>query len=339
MKHLVYKTAVAIVAIMVAGSLTSAGAAPLGASDNPSPKAAKPSVTGITPSNVYFNASHASGGCALRNLGACGLNVSGGPGGLSGYNGPAQAAKLYWSVLIPPSTTAPPSSVALLIALPNVKVTAVTGVLVATAADPCWGSGGAAIYKGAVPLSGLSTPATGNYSVIPVFPAPGSTTGGDPWNSPVVFPAYEGASLVVAGTGTNTVSLYDKGLPGKFIGNANYTLFVATGTTSFSRFDNINADGQIGGSITPIAGLTGEDLSLNGVLISGAGAPNPNGDYDGNTGAPLPLLWDDEAHDVTGVPVTDPATSAVDLNVVVIAAVTARNDCLVTVAHVVASSP
>jgi hypothetical protein len=70
------------------------------------------------------------------------------------------------------------------------------------------------------------------------------------------FPAYEGASLVVAGTGTNTVSLYDKGLPGTTIGAGfNYTLFVATGTTSFSRFDNINADGQLGSSISPfIAG-------------------------------------------------------------------------------------
>jgi hypothetical protein len=333
MKHIVYKTAVAIVAMMAAGSFASAGTAPLGATDKPSPKATKPSVTGITPSNVYFNASHASGGCALRNLGACGLNVSGGPGGLSGYNGPAQAAKLYWAVLIPPSTTAPPTSFAVLIALPSVKVSVVTGVLITTAADPCWGSGGAAIYKGSVPLSGLSTPATGNYSVIPVFPAGGSTTGGDPWNSPVVFPAYEGASLVVAGTGTNTVSLYDKGLPGTFLGGTNYTLFVQPTTTSFSRFDNINADGQIGRSITPFA--NGEDLLLNGVLISGIGAPNPNSDYDGNTAAPLPQLWDNEAHDITGVPVVDPATGIIDLHVVV----TGGNDCLVTVAHVVESSP
>ena len=215
------------------------------------------------------------------------------------------------------------------------KVTVVTGVLIATAGDPCWGSGGEAIYKGAVPLSGLSTPATGNYSVIPVSPAPGSTTAGDPWNSAVVFPAYEGASLVVAGTGTNTVSLYDKGLPGTFFGSANYTLFVATGTTSFSRFDNINADGQIGTSITPQSGVAGEDLVLNGVSISGAGEPNPNSDYDGSTGAPFPLLWDNEAHDITGVPVTDPVTGVLDLNVVV----NGGGDCLTTVAHVVASSP
>jgi hypothetical protein len=328
MKHAVYKTAVAIVAMMAAGSF--AGAAPKGATDKPAARATKPAVTGITPSNIYFNASHASGGCALRNLGACGLNVSGGPGGLSGYNGPAQAAKLYWSVLVG-SLPAPPSSVALLIALPNVKVSVVTGVLVTTAADPCWGSAGEAIYKGSVPLSALSTPATGNYSVIPVFPAPGSTAGGDPWNSPTVFPAYEGASLVVAGTGTNTVSLYDKGLPGTTIGAGfNYTLFVATGTTSFSRFDNINADGQIGTSLSP--SIAGETLTLNGVLISGIGAPNPNSDYDGNTGAPLPQLWDDEAHDITGVPVGSPPA----LNVVVDGV---GGDCLTTIAHVVATSP
>ncbi|HEX3494271.1 MAG TPA: hypothetical protein VHT48_02680, partial [Methylocella sp.] len=66
----------------------------------------------------------------------------------------------------------------------------------------------------------------------------------------------------------------------------------------------------------------------------------PNGDYDGNTGAPLPLLWDDEAHDVGDVPVTDPATSTVDLNVVVHGSGDRVSvDCLTTVAHVVASSP
>jgi hypothetical protein len=142
--------------------------------------------------------------------------------------------------------------------------------------------------------------------------------------------------LVVAGTGSNTVSLYDKGLPGTFFGSTNYTLFVASGTTSFARFDNINADGQFGFSITPSAGLPGEDLVLNGVLISRAGAPDPNSDYDGVTsGSPLPLLWDDAAHDITGVPVVDPATGVPDLNVVV----NGSGDCLTTIAHVVASSP
>jgi hypothetical protein len=335
MKHVVYKTAVAIVAMMAAGSFASAGTAPLGTSANPPPRAIKPSVTGITPRNIYFNASHASGGCGLRNLAGCGLTVSGGPGGLSGYNDPPQAAKLYWSVLIPPRTTAPPTSLVVLIALPKVKVSVVTGVLVTTAGDPCWFSGGEAIYKGAVPLGGLSTPATGNYYVDLISPAPGSTTGGDPWNSPVVFPAYEGASLVVAGTGTNTVSLYDKGLPGTFIGSTNYTLFVAPGTTGFTRFDNISGDGQIGTSITPTSGTAGEDLVLNGVSISGAGEPNPNSDYDGTTAGPLPQLWDDEAHDITGVPIIDPKTSALDLNVVV----NGGGDCVTTIAHVVESSP
>jgi hypothetical protein len=333
MKHVVYTTAVALVAMM--GSFVSAGAAPLGATDKPSPRATKPSVTGITPSNIYFNASHASGGCALRNLSGCGLNVSGGPRGLSGYNGPAQAAKLYWSVLIPPSSTAPPNSFTLLIALNPVKVSVITGVLIATAGDVCWGSGGEAIYKGAVPLgaldSGGGSPGTGAYDVIPASPVPGSTAGGDPWKSPVVFPAYEGASLVIAGTGTETVALYDKGLPGTTIGAGfNYTLFVQSNATSFSRFDNINADGQIGDSLTPF--LAGETLALNGVLISGAGAPNPNSDYDGNTGAPLPQLWDNEAHDITGVPVGSPPS----LNVVVNGT---GGDCLTTIAHVVETSP
>ena len=45
MKHVVYKTAVAIVAMMATGSFGSAGAAPLGATDKPSPNATKPSVT------------------------------------------------------------------------------------------------------------------------------------------------------------------------------------------------------------------------------------------------------------------------------------------------------
>jgi len=336
MKHVVYKTAVALVAMM--GSFASAGAAPFGATDKPSPRP-KPSVTGITPSNIYFNASHASGGCALRNLSGCGLNVSGGPRGLSGYNGPAQAAKLYWSVLIPPSSTAPPNSFTLLIALNPVKVSVITGVLIATAGDPCWGSGGEAIYKGAVPLgaldSGGGSPGTGAYDVIPASPVPGSAAGGDPWSTGGIFPAYEGASLVIAGTGTETVALYDKGLPGTFFGSVNYTLFVQSTAASFSRFDNISADGQIGASITPQSGVAGETLTLNGVLISGAGAPNPNSDYDGNTGAPLPQLWDNEAHDITGVPVGSPPS----LNVVVSNGGALAFDCVTTIAHVVETSP
>ena len=137
--------------------------------------------------------------------------------------------------------------------------------------------------------------------------------------------------MVLAGTGTETVALYDKGLPGTTIGAGfNYTLFVQPNATSFSRFDNINADGQIGASITP--SIAGETLTLNGVLISGAGAPNPNSDYDGNTGAPLPQLWDNEAHDITGVPVGSPPS----LNVVVDGT---GGDCLTTIAHVVETSP
>src|ERR1700730_3238557 len=120
----------------------------------------------------------------------------------------------------------------------------------------------------------------------------------------------------------------------EFVGSANYTLFVESERTSFSRFDNINADGQIGTSITPnpIAGTPGETLTLNGVLISGIGAPNPNSDYDGNTAAPLPQLWDDEAHDVTGVPVGSPPA----LNGVLDGQ---GGDCLTTIAHVVETSP
>jgi hypothetical protein len=338
MKHLVYKTAVAIVAMIAAGSFASAGTAPLGTSAKPSPKATTLSVTGITPTNIYFNASNASGGCALRNLAGCGLTVSGGPGGL--FNAPLQAAKLYWAVLVG-SLPAPANSFTLLVALPSLKVSVITGVLIATAGDPCWGSAGTAIYKGSVPSSGI--PGLGNYYVKTVIPAPGSTSGGDPWSTGLVTPAYEGVSLVLAGTGTNTVSLYDKGLPGEFEGSANYTLFVAPGTTGFTRFDNINADGQIGASITPVAGVAGKDLTLNGVLISGSNlyatlttGPDPNSDYDGVTsGSPLPLLWDDAAHDITAVPPIDPTTSTTDLNVVV----SGGTDCLVTVAHVVESSP
>jgi hypothetical protein len=340
MKHLVYKTAVAVVAMIAAGSFASAGNAPLGMSAKPPSKPTQFSVTGITPSNIYFNASQASGGCALRNLAGCGFTVSGGPGGQSGYNGPAQAAKLYWAVLVG-SLPAPSNSFTLLVALPQLKVSVITGVLIATTGDPCWGSAGTAIYKGSVPLSGIPA-GTGNYYVKTVIPAPGTTSGQDPFITGGVFPAWEGVSLVLAGTGTGTVSLYDKGLPGEFVGSTNYTLFVQPSTTGFSRFDDINADGQIGPGITPQAGVPGKVLLLNGVEISGSNlytpfttAPNPNSDYDGSTGAPLPQLWDNEAHDISGVPVMDPITSAIDLNVVV----NGGTDCLVTIAHVVGSSP
>src|SRR6185295_8456897 len=132
----------------------------------------------------------------------------------SGMNGVVRAAWIYWAYLFPPGV-APPATQPLTIdrlyptgVAPFTKI--VKGTLIGTGGDPCWGSAGTAVYRASVP----TTLATGNgYYRITLDPAAiGLTTGEDPWNGNVVFPAAEGASLALIGEGLSNVSLFDKGM-------------------------------------------------------------------------------------------------------------------------------
>jgi hypothetical protein len=266
------------------------------------PAAARPLQ--ISPTAVWTNASYGTGGVALRNR-------NGGAIQISGVNGPVQAAYIYWAVLL--GTSSP--SKALLNEISEVQVlriypaglpasVQVKGTLLNVGGDPCWGSSGAWVYRGLVPTD----IATGNgiYRVELRSGASGLTDGEDPWDGNVVFPLFEGASLVIVGTGSSTVGLFD--------GQAGTTFEAENGFTAtynlpaafqFSAlFDNFGYDGQIGASRTIEA--SNETTTVEGLpsaitveVVGNPGGVTGDSDWDGSSGWPLPQLWDDTGHDIS----------------------------------------
>jgi hypothetical protein len=201
----------------------------------------------------------------------------------------------------------------------------VTGTLVATGADPCWGSAGIAIYRSNVTTK---VPGNGTYTLYLSSSQSATNSGADPWVSNS-FPAAEGASLVVVGTGTHKVAIFDSGFAGTtFLGTLSYSLTLAGGvTTQPVLWDNIGADGQIGGGRN--ATIPGEQTLINAVQIAGPPSnPLTDSDWDGSAGFPLPQLWDDTGHDISAAAPTATTTLNVQFK--------SFGDCLTPVANVVA---
>jgi len=268
---------------------------------------------------------------ALRNRGGGGIEVS-------GVLGPVKAAYLYWAVIVNGAIPPAVQSIKLARVLPTVAApVTLTGTIIRTGLSPCWprpvlAGGPIVVFRASVPL----TLANGNgfYSVTLNPGASGLTDGEDPWNGNIKFPLFEGASLVIVGTGTSTVAIFDKGLAGNSF-NANpgisYTLNLPAAVRgSPVLFDNIGADGQRGTSRLDDPGLSSETTLLNFVNIAGPGSNANDSDWNGNSGLPLPQLWDDVGHEVTAaVPI---GTTRLNFNV---SSSFSTWDCLTPVANVV----
>ncbi|HKB98944.1 MAG TPA: hypothetical protein VKD23_09180 [Terriglobales bacterium] len=282
---------------------------------------------------LYTNASYGTGGVALRNRLTGAIHIS-------GVSGPTQAAWLYWAVLLQNPTATQVARVGhVTIArqfptgAPLPSSTTLNGTLIAVGGDPCWGSTGTYVFRAQVP----NTIATGNglYKVI-LRGATGLTDGEDPWDFNVVFPLFEGASLVVVGTGTANVGLLDGQAGTTFVGTtfSNYYQLPAT-TASGSRvlLDNFGYDGQIGASRSIFSPTSNETSSVSGypsltfVQVAGPGGETSNSDWDGSSGWPLPQLWDDTGYDISN------AFAAGDTFVLV--NYTSGNDCIGTVGAVI----
>jgi len=281
-------------------------------------------IPNVKATATFSQAGYGTGGVALRNR-------QGGVIHVSGVNGITRAAWLYWMYLFAPGPAGPPATQPITLerlfptgVAPFSKV--LTGTLIATGGDPCWGSAGNAVYRARVPVN--LTTGNGYYRVTLDKSAVGLTTGEDPWNGNVVLPLAEGASLVLIGDGTSNVSLYDKGMSGIMVSvPTSYNLILPLAPTGNPiLFDSLGGDGQIGAS--RLANTAANDkVTINGTQISGTGGLDPDSDWNGSSGFPLPQLWDDTGHDITpvlraGSPVVgvtiDPAT-----------------DCLVTGANVI----
>src|SRR5262249_50313705 len=155
---------------------------------------------------TFTQAGYGTGGVALRNR-------EGGVIHISGVNGVVRAGFLYWAYLFGPGAAGPPATQPLTIQrlFPEggpAKV--LTGHLVATVGDPCWGSAGNVVYRASIPSSVAS--GNGYYRITLDKTAIGLTTGEDPWDGNVVTPLAEGASIVLVGEGSSNVSIFDKGM-------------------------------------------------------------------------------------------------------------------------------
>lgn len=276
----------------------------------------------------YSGAQYATGGVSLRNKRVGAINIS-------GVTGTVKKAYLYWAYLYPAGAT--PAAYQLLGNFcrwsggsSGVSIAcfgSLQGSRIATGADTCWGGGGIAIYRADV--TGLAN-ANGTYQITLTATQSADFNNGDPWVAPVKFPAAEGASLVVVGTGAKTVAIYDNGLAGKtFSSTLKYTLTLPPSIPYSSGpflWDHIGADGQIGAGRVP--GLGGETVKINTTLISGPGTPSANSDWDGSASWPLSQLWDDTGHDISTAVTTGATSITVEHN-------SPKGDCLSPIANVI----
>ncbi len=279
---------------------------------------------------TYTSAQYATGGVGLRNRGTGGI-------GITGAITPVKAAFLYWAVITSGAAKAPDTQMKLqrLSPTPASAVTTLTGTLIGTGGSPCWTGSLISVFRAVVPL----TVATGNgfYQVTLLSGAGGSTAGGDPWVGTPVLPLFEGASLVIVGSGPSTsrVVIYDSGLAGKtFHGNPglSYTLTLPVAATGkLTLFDSIGADGQEGVSRTAKSGLADEHTHINGVDVAGPSSFFNDGDWNGSSGKPIPQLWDDVGHDITSS--TPSGTKTLDIAIG--NAGESSYDCMTPVANVV----
>jgi hypothetical protein len=247
---------------------------------------------------TYTTAQFGSGGVGLRNRGTGGINIA-------GVITPVKAAFLYWAVITTGAAKAADTQLKVqrLFPTPASALTTVTGTLIGTGGSPCWPGNAISVYRAVVP----TTLATGNgfYQVTLLPGAGGSTAGGDPWVGTPVLPLFEGASLVVVGTGPSgsRVVIYDSGLAGKtFHGNPgfSYTLTLPAATTGkLTLFESIGADGQEGASRLAESGNADESTYINGVYVAGPFSLFNDSDWNGSSGKPIPQLWDDVGHNIT----------------------------------------
>jgi hypothetical protein len=304
-----------------------------GTSQDPSAKSAlavKPTANPNVAIGVITNAQYAVAGTGLRNRSTGTINIS-------GFVPPLQKAILYWGVLCP--TTSPCGSTITIQRLSPSEIGAktLTGTLIATAADPCWGSNHAEYYKAYVPSLAPPKGGGGSYQVSIPNSEQGITDSSDPWvEANSKLPQWEGASLVLVGTGTQTVNITDAGLTGTGIeAPFSYSLpLFGTPSENPVIWSGINADGQVGDSVEAEPDAADEQVTINGTQVSGPStgpvAWDTDSDFNGNDASPLPQLWDSRMHNITGVSLESP----LDISVTSLSG--AGNDCVEVVANIIA---
>lgn len=285
----------------------------------------------IAPFRIYGSAQYETAGVALRNRRTGAIEMS-------GVIAPVQEAWIYWAVITagaPPATATRIQIQRLSPPAPASANTTLNGVAVGVGPQPCeWAGTQITVYRALIP----AVVATGNgtYKLTLLNGAGGLTGGENPWAAPQVFPMWEGASIVMIGTGTQQVALYDAGLAGNtFNADAGlaYQLVLPGGGAAANTevyFDEIGADGQHGLGRVANAAVSAETTTVEGIAVAGPGSPYNDSDWNGSAGLVLPELWDDAGHRVI-----IPNNTNV-LRVGITNGAFGLGDCLTPVANVVA---
>jgi hypothetical protein len=277
---------------------------------------AVPGTPIVAQPSAFVEADHAAAGIGLRNRGGGVINLRGVPDGAT-----AVRAFLYWDVLM---ADAPPTMTV------SFNAVGVSGNLIGQGESPCWGGGlHNFAYRAEVPLPLLFAGINGDYGVAGV--PSGIGTGSNPWESAVVPPLAEGATLAVffraPGGRFQQTYVYETPISGSM-----FTVAIDIVLTGFraprsdAKLTLVGADGQRGGGLTGNLG-TLETSFLDGHQFAGPTSPflptvHNDSDWNGQDGQPLNQLWDTRTHVVT----TDPGASQAALRYV------AGGDCLVPVA-------
>ena len=285
------------------------------------------SLGSINPTEKYTEAAYSTGGVGLRNRGAGNIAIS-------GVTTPVKAAYVYWAVITSGAAPTADTSIKIqrLAPTPISAVTTVKGTSMGVGSTPCWGGDRITIFRGSVPMSVAN--GNGSYQIELEPGASGTTGGADPSLS-AILPLFEGASLVVVGKGSATVTLYDTNLAGHTFASTtgiSYTLELPTAAPgTLALFDDIGADGQHGVGRKAEVNYAEKYTRINSKLIAGPGSPYVDTDWNGSAGLPLTQLWDDTGHDITETAPKGTKTLDVDFS----GASGSQYDCLTTVANVV----
>jgi hypothetical protein len=280
---------------------------------------------------IYNNAQYESAGVGLRNRRTGAIEMS-------GVIAPVQAAWIYWAVI----TQGPPPAAASQIQVQRLAPPApasanvtLAGVTVGNGPQPCeWNGNRITVFRALIPAA----VATGNgtYKITRLAGGGGLVGGENPWAAPQVLPLWEGASIVMVGTGTQTVALYDFFLSGNTFNADNglaYQLILPFAIPANTEvfFDEIGADGQHGMGRIADPAVSAETTMVQGIPVAGPGSDYNDSDWNGNAGLVLPELWDDAGHRL----VVPNATAVLNVGITNGPAF-GFGDCITPVANVVA---
>ena len=235
-------TALIIAIVATTLSASAGGRDPMppkgGALDN---GAAASDIVGSAPSRVYTRAKVSFGSVNLKNL-------SGGAIYITDLTRPVQQAFLYWSVVSKGAVPELARSLRIqrIFPYPVTQDVEIRGIAIGTIPDPCQNTakGGATstIFRAMVPLA----VANGNGAyVIQLNPTAASSR-----------PTWSGASLVIVGSGSGKVELFDSNLAGKsFFSRSGRTARMGTGNR---QVVSIAGPTDGGDCLTPVANIVEE---------------------------------------------------------------------------------